>query len=244
MKKSVVPAFAACFAAACAVCSCSAPANKDAGVVVVIGAIDSPSELKVSDLGSSITYVPLETNDSSVVGARFGIYPFDDYVAVGFFGNSPGDTRVLAFELPSGKFMNPIGHDGQDPEAITSFVPKHNADGALRAFCGFTDTVYTVTSDGVAPAFVFDLGDKPFRNSDVTEHEVGDDELFLGQMVENPDALVFTAMRGWFADGNTFIGLFDKASGTTRLTDSKKGFVDDLTGFMPFAPIATMPDGT
>ena len=39
-------------------------------VVDVAGALASPVDLKVSDLGSKISYIPLETNDSSLIGRR------------------------------------------------------------------------------------------------------------------------------------------------------------------------------
>lgn len=41
--------------------------------VDVAGAIEKPVALKVSDLGSKISYIPLETNDSSLIGPKYSL---------------------------------------------------------------------------------------------------------------------------------------------------------------------------
>ena len=75
------------------------------------GAIANPVELKVSDLGSKITYVPLETTDSTVLPEKVTITLTEDNVLVPVTGiNMPG--QLYAFNLADGKFVAKIGHAG------------------------------------------------------------------------------------------------------------------------------------
>ena len=78
----------------------------------VASAIGSPSPINVSQLGSTLTFLPLETSDSSLIG-EYAIFSLTrDKVIV----NSQ-NAGVKAFSLADGSYLNSISHRGQDPEA-------------------------------------------------------------------------------------------------------------------------------
>lgn len=81
-------------------------------VVDVIGAIDKPAELTTSQLGSKITFVPLETTDSTLVGDVYKVEVTNDKAIVFNLGSNPG---VMVFDLATGAFLNNIGRIGAGP---------------------------------------------------------------------------------------------------------------------------------
>ena len=50
--------------------ACSSGIEKMQGQIDVLPAFENLAELKVSQLGKNIRYVPLETTDSSLIGGR------------------------------------------------------------------------------------------------------------------------------------------------------------------------------
>ncbi|WP_289736996.1 DUF4934 domain-containing protein [Paramuribaculum intestinale] len=80
----------------------------------IASAIGSVSRINVSELGKTLTYLPLETSDTSLLGDDCVFKLTHDKVIV----NSKG-AGVKAFSLSDGHYLNTIGHYGQDPEAYT-----------------------------------------------------------------------------------------------------------------------------
>lgn len=70
--------------------------------------------------------------------------------------------------------------------------------------------------------------------------------MIVSDMIESSDKLFLGVRKGWRTDDDerNFIGYYDKVSGTTHMTRAADGFVDDLTGFMPFYPVVAAPDGS
>lgn len=92
-------------------------------------------ELKVSQLGSKISYIPLETNDSSLLPDRFDLRATDKYIlAVVMDEWGFGKTACLSFDIKDGKFVASVGHRGDDPEAYYSSFPMPSADGSTLYF--------------------------------------------------------------------------------------------------------------
>lgn len=81
-------------------------------VVDVIGAIDKPAELTTSQLGSKITFVPLETTDSTLVGDVYKVEVTDDKAIVFNLGANPG---VMVFDFATGTYLNNVGRVGAGP---------------------------------------------------------------------------------------------------------------------------------
>lgn len=364
---------------------CGSHESRQAGVIDVVTAISSPTELKVSDLGKTITYVPLATNDSSLVGSQWAVTVTDDLALVRNSGNivvngaTTASAGVMAFSLADGSYLNPVGHGGQDGEAymfpfftvdpktnvltfdaandkrvkysadgrflgtypkysksfsaprpqitddtigisalqntpgqgdpflsiiftsesgrlldsipvistqseeqmgalsfsgavtfdtFDGYMPHSQAEGIaffvegqpgmyaapapalwrsgdeLHTLMRFSDTIYSVAMNSTPqPALIFDMGGQGYTPADNGKRDLTENDLMIGEIVETPATLIFGVSKGWNKRANAFIGLYDKKEGTTRATKASEGFADDLTGFMPFFPVAATPDG-
>lgn len=80
----------------------------------VAGAMEKPAELKLSELGSDVRYVPLETTDSCLVGGSPNILLLNKEIVV--FSRQ----TCFIFDKESGKFLSKVGHLGDDPEAYST----------------------------------------------------------------------------------------------------------------------------
>lgn len=110
--------------------SCSG-ANRtfDRGTINVADAMENLQELKVSQLGSNIRFVPLETNDSVLVANHWNLLVTDDYAIISNIGR--GNTqKCMTFDLNTGKYITTVGHPGQDPEAYGYCVPVLDEAGS------------------------------------------------------------------------------------------------------------------
>lgn len=86
----------------------------------VAGAMEKPAELKLSELGSDVRYVPLETTDSCLVGeVRIFCYWIKRLLSFHV-------KLVLSLIKESGKFLSKVGHLGDDPEAYSTAAPTYN----------------------------------------------------------------------------------------------------------------------
>ena len=98
-------------------CSTTPQSGKQEGQIDIVPAFENQTELKVSHLGKNIRYVPLETNDSSLIGGTYGIKLQDDMVVVTTSGN------CLLFDKHTGKFLRKIGSKGQGPKEYLDNIP-------------------------------------------------------------------------------------------------------------------------
>lgn len=89
------------------------PGENKADTVNVAQAIEHPTKITTSQLGSKIRFVPLETSDTSLIGSWWQIAFTDDRAIVANIGAEPG---VLVFDLADGSFLNRVGQVGQGPE--------------------------------------------------------------------------------------------------------------------------------
>lgn len=136
MRKYLLPAAAvvAVIAASCG----GNEADKDASVIDIASAVANPVELKVSDLGKTIRYVPLETNDSVLVGNTWAITPADGGIYLSNYSRYGGsNTNCLSFDY-DGKFIASVGHIGQDPEAYWTSQCLLAPDNKTAYFAGST----------------------------------------------------------------------------------------------------------
>ena len=354
MRHSILKSLS--FAAiALAAAGCGSEKSDAPGLIDIAGAIKSPAELKTSDLGRTITYLPLETTDSSLVASRFSLtFASGKVIVSNTAGSLNTEGSVLAFDLSDGSFCNSIGHAGQDPEAFASVrcvsdagenavlfkgnggkyvkygldgrfmgivTPEKSMEDMLPAFVDDTVYVYSVyeyfmkpkpmlsvvyagKSGGMLDSVVvvpetpgpelefnggisvfinnsmmrntqqqggaIKLGSSPrvympgyprlWRVADGKTHAMAtfSDTIYevsagaqpqpvavisLGEK-ETPTAMILGVKRGNDEASETgFIGYYDKRSGTTRMTAADNGFTDDLSGFMPFYPVAATTDG-
>ena len=88
----------------------SGPAEGGANSIDIAGSFEQPTELKVSQLGKNIRYVPLETTDSSLIGASPIVQILKDKILI------TTDKRSLLFDKTSGKYLRSIGQKGNGPK--------------------------------------------------------------------------------------------------------------------------------
>ena len=88
---------------------------------------DLQDGLKLSDFGSRVRYVPLETNDSCLV-ALGPVKVWRDYILVGSRG------VLYSFDRETGRFIAQVGHQGADPKGYGNFTPYCNEYNGLLYF--------------------------------------------------------------------------------------------------------------
>lgn len=108
-------------------CNGSQPITEATQIDIVDG-IENPTELKVSDLGKTIRYIPLETTDACLIGNDPQIKVFNDKLLV--YTNN----QCFLFDKETGQFICSIGHKGDDPEAYSSTTPYINSQNQLLYF--------------------------------------------------------------------------------------------------------------
>ena len=94
-------------------CSFAPQRVKKEGEIDIVSAFENQTELKVSQLGKTIRYVPLETNDSSLVGGAWNIHLLDDKILV-----SCKEANML-FDRQTGMFLCKVSGVGQGPQEYT-----------------------------------------------------------------------------------------------------------------------------
>lgn len=134
MKKTYVYqlTLASCFFLA----ACHNHTMTDAGLTMIPleTAIDAPTELKVSDYFRQISYVPLETNDSCLVGKGPVVQIVKDRILV-----STNQNQCLMFDKNTGKFIKQVGHVGNDPEGYSSVYCWGNNETGMIYFSGWNN---------------------------------------------------------------------------------------------------------
>lgn len=112
MKKNFTPIFL-CTIMLLGACKEKAPNTvENLPVIEVETAFQNPVELSLTDLGETLTYIPLETSEASITD----INPMSKVVvtqAFIFIGNN--QSAILCFDRKNGKFIRTIGHFGQGP---------------------------------------------------------------------------------------------------------------------------------
>lgn len=114
-----------------AACQPSAQKASEGGLlhIDVAGAMEVLTELKVSDLETHVRYVPLETNDSCLIGRNPEIKVLDKQILV------KSGNDLYGFDKETGRFLNSIGHVGDDPEGYSQGgLPIYNDYNGLLYF--------------------------------------------------------------------------------------------------------------
>jgi hypothetical protein len=77
-------------------------------------ALDNPKEFGASAIGTQVTYIPLETNDSVLVGKYPDVKVWKDKLIV-----RASNQPLMVFDRNTGKFLNHIGQIGDMPEGMS-----------------------------------------------------------------------------------------------------------------------------
>ena len=84
-------------------------------VIDIEQSLQNLTELKVSDFGRTIRYIPLETTDDCLIGNEPTLKVLKNFIIV----ESQREKQCLLFNKKDGSFVTKIGHTGQDPAAYT-----------------------------------------------------------------------------------------------------------------------------
>lgn len=97
-----------------AACSNNQKKADGASSIDLAKAMEELTELKVSDFGQSVQYIPLETTDESLIGNNPDIIVLKDKII------TITGKQCMVFDKKSGKFITQVGHIGNDPEGYSS----------------------------------------------------------------------------------------------------------------------------
>ena len=351
--------------------ACSSGAEKMQGQIDVLPAFENLAELKVSQLGKNIRYVPLETTDSSLIGGSCKVRLLEDKIMVTYGARS--ESHCFLFDRETGKFIREIGHKGEDPRGyseVKSYVhpvtghiyfhrmpnklikynqegeflgevempnglpsgfyplltkegmlvyegPAFNAnhqsqlywldeakgktgeialpivgnseefkpeeiqgisvfgagsttvgllgcngaimisfkddvkglypinypavwemEGGFRLHETFSDTIYQLKGLELEPCHVFNLGDRRLALEDRGKKEGYEDKLSITYVLETNHLIYFQCAKNLYGDFSFYNGVYQKSNGEVVMNKVEEAFTDDLTGFLPFTPIA------
>ena len=356
--------------------ACSPSAQKGhEGQIDVLPAFENLTELKVSQLGKNIRYVPLETTDSSLIDAAYSIQLLEDGILVSYGGRT--ESHCYLFDRETGKFIREIGHKGEDPKGYsgphayvhpvtghlyfqrnpnklikynqhgeflgeviipnnftTGFYPSFNKEGMLiyeglsfnsnkrqlyyldevkgktgdvalpattqseevkmdgikaisvwqgglgdyglvgysgiieidfkdgikgkcpanypavwpmedgfRLYEAFSDTIYHVNGQALEPYLAFNLGDRRHPEEERGKKDGNEDKLTMTYVLETEGLIYFQCAKNLYGDFQVYNGLYRKADQTVVMNKVQEAFADDLTHFLPFAPMTHTPKG-
>ena len=113
MKYNIIPLILLLF-------SCTAQENNDSDktVIPVAKAIGSGKILNLSDYAQSVSYIPLETNDSVLIGSIGSVLIQNNAYLIKT--HQPGQSAQCLLFDKTGKFVRQIGTYGQGPKEYTS----------------------------------------------------------------------------------------------------------------------------
>ena len=108
-------------------CSLKDKSNSIKGQINVLPAFEQLSELKLSQLGKKVRYIPLETTDECLIANDYNISLLEDKILV----NTNG--KYILFDKQTGKFLRTIGQRGQGQYDYTNpgspiFIQKENGN--------------------------------------------------------------------------------------------------------------------
>ncbi len=83
--------------------------NKDIPKINILKAYNSKHQVKLSEIASSIEYVPLETSKNCLINRFPNIYANNKFIVIKAF------EQILVFNRITGEFVKQLGHYGKSP---------------------------------------------------------------------------------------------------------------------------------
>lgn len=96
-------------------CQGAKTTDKDLAVIPLGQAFETPAKLKASECFKQIRYIPLETNDSCLIGMSPSVNILHDKLLV-----TTGQDQCFLFDKATGRFLTSVGHVGNDPEGYST----------------------------------------------------------------------------------------------------------------------------
>lgn len=106
----------------------------------------------------------------------------------------------------------------------------------LHFFERFTDTVFTVSMENLAPEFVLHRGETDEASGSNLTGQKGNVPYLLIDDLFGAERFLFFKIRqpGEEFNGETYYGFYDKATNTTLLSENNLGIKNNINGFLPF----------
>lgn len=127
MKREIIQGF--CVLLFFASCYSTPSSTTEVREIDIAGSMGQLTELKTSDLGKRIRYIPLETTDSCLVANGPRVQVLKDNILI------TTEKQSLLFDKQTGRFLCEVGHIGVDPEgysATNCWIDDHS--GILHYF--------------------------------------------------------------------------------------------------------------
>ena len=133
--------------------------REDYNIIQIGESMKSVGEIRISEIGRDISYVALETTDSSLIANYPDMDVWQDKIVV-----SSMNQPLMVFDKKDGHFCNTIGHIGEGPESLATdgwgnipfWIDKANGTVYLRALGDNRLLRYSLDGTylgNVAPAF-------------------------------------------------------------------------------------------
>lgn len=110
--------------------------------IEVASQLKSLTRFKASDYLDGIEYIPLETTDSSLIGADPTVTLLEEKIMVN------DNKRCLMFDRKTGKFLCSVGHIGNDPEGCSSVHAWVKANTDILYFPGWKNELMKYDTEG------------------------------------------------------------------------------------------------
>ncbi len=169
-------------------------------------------------------------NDTAFVGYVWNINGKQEAKLIAFNENNP---RIKVFPQYK-RFDFDINRDGI---SVFNWNAKfYFLDDQLHFFERFTDTVFTVSMNTLAPEFVLQRGETEEASATNITNKKGEVSYFPVEDLFGAERFLFFKIKQPREEfkGDFYYGFYDKATNTTALSENDKGITNDVNGFLPF----------
>ena len=133
--------------------------------------------------------------------------------------------------------------DGTQAFSATNYPALWNVKDEFYFHKPFGDTIYRVKELKLEPYRIFHLGERRLSADKRGEKEGNEEKLSITYVLETADLLFFQCAQNLYGDVKMYNGLYRKSDETLMMNPTKEGFMDDLTGFLPFHPKTLTSEG-
>lgn len=179
-----------------------------------------------SDTSDSLALLPnlqqapsFEIDNISVIKGEKAVEAYGKYAQSGVLviNGREGLSSVIYMNAPV------IWHQGEE----TYFKEEYN------------DTIYRIQGTELIPRYIFNTGEYQWPYAERYNPKLAEEKIGIQQVMEGGRYLFFNLTF----HKNALLGIFDKKTGATTLSDAFDLITDDLTGFMPLNLLAAAPSG-
>ena len=192
-----------------------------------LSSISDISQIDLSNFVDGISYIPLETNETNLLGYISKIIISDQFLYV-------RDNRNLHLFSRDGKYISQVGVRGKGPGELLFIHYFFNGDLHCREI--HSDTIFTFKNNEFIPKYIFNQGHRRLtpevRGNGRYFNENGADYIRISHIYET-SSLIFISYW-WETQGYYLIK--DKKDGEEFVFDPRNGLKNDIDGGLNFIP--------